>query len=255
MIRKRIIPVLLLKNNGLYKGVGYDKYVYIGDPINAVKIFNDMEVDELIFLDIEASKNNNVISQEFVEKLSEECFMPFSVGGGIKSIKDAKKLISAGAEKIILNNWAIKMPELITEISNSFGKQSVVVAIDVKKNWLGKERVYRLSGKKSIKINLEEWVKEVEKRGAGEILINSIEMDGKMSGYDVDLINRVTKSVSIPVIAGCGAGAVSHFIDAFKAGAEACAGGSMFVFHGPRRGVLINYPSKVERESLFNDDC
>lgn len=251
MIRKRIIPVLLLKNNGLYKGVGYDKYVYIGDPINAVKIFNDMEVDELIFLDIEASKNNKVISQEFVEKLSEECFMPFSVGGGIKSLKDAKKLISAGAEKIVLNNWAINQPELITEISNSFGSQSVVVSVDVKKNWLGKEKVYSLSGKKSTDLNLEEWIMEIEKRGAGEILINSIEMDGKMNGYNTDLINRVSKSVNTPVIAGCGAGAVSHFKDAFKAGAEACAGGSIFVFHGSRRGILINYPSKEERDSVY----
>ena len=252
MIRKRIIPVLLLKNNGLYKGVGYDKYVYIGDPINAVKIFNDMEVDELIFLDIEASKNNKVISQEFVEKLSEECFMPFSVGGGIKSLKDAKKLISAGAEKIILNNWAINKPELITEISNSFGSQSIVVAVDTKKNWLGKQKVYSLSGKKSTDLNLDEWIMEIEKRGAGEILINSIEMDGKMSGYNIELINRVSKSVNIPVIAGCGAGSVAHFKDAIKAGAEACAGGSVFVFHGPRRGVLINYPSKEEIKNIYN---
>jgi len=252
MIRKRIIPVLLLKNNGLYKGVGYDKYVYIGDPINAIKIFNDMEVDELIFLDIEASKNNMVISQEFVEKLSEECFMPFSVGGGIKSVKDAKKLISAGAEKVVLNNWAINQPELITEISNSFGSQSIVVAVDTKKNWLGKQKVYSLSGKKSTDLNLDEWIMEIEKRGAGEILINSIEMDGKMSGYNIELINRVSKSVNIPVIAGCGAGSVAHFKDAIKAGAEACAGGSVFVFHGPRRGVLINYPSKEEIKNIYN---
>jgi cyclase len=251
MIRKRIIPVLLLKNNGLYKGVGYDKYVYIGDPINAVKIFNDMEVDELIFLDIEASKNNKVISQEFVEKLSEECFMPFSVGGGIKSVKDVKKLISAGAEKVVLNNWAINQPELITEISNSFGSQSMVVAVDTKKNWFGKQKVYSLSGKKSTDLNLDEWIMEIEKRGAGEILINSIGMDGKMSGYNTELINRVSKSVNIPVIAGCGAGSVTHFKDAIKAGAEACAGGSVFVFHGPRRGVLINYPSKEERDSIY----
>ncbi|MAJ05445.1 MAG: imidazole glycerol phosphate synthase subunit HisF [Crocinitomicaceae bacterium] len=252
MIRKRIIPVLLLKNNGLYKGVGYDKYVYIGDPINAVKIFNDMEVDELIFLDIEASKKNKVISQRFVEKLSEECFMPFSVGGGIKSLEDAKKLISAGAEKIVLNNWAVNRPEIITEISNSFGSQSIVVAVDVKKNWLGKEKVYRFSGERPTKLNLEEWVMEIEKRGAGEILINSIELDGKMNGYNTDLINRVSKSVNIPVIAGCGAGVVSHFKDAFKAGAEACAGGSVFVFHGARKGVLINYPSKEELENIYN---
>jgi cyclase len=252
MIRKRIIPVLLLKNNGLYKGVGYDKYVYIGDPINAVKIFNDMEVDELIFLDIEASKNNKVISQEFVEKLSEECFMPFSVGGGIKSVKDVKKLISAGAEKVVLNNWAINQPELITEISNSFGSQSMVVAVDTKKNWFGKQKVYSLSGKKSTDLNLDEWIMEIEKRGAGEILINSIEMDGKMSGYNIELINRVSKYVNIPVIAGCGAGSVAHFKDAIKAGAEACAGGSVFVFHGPRRGVLINYPSKEEIKNIYN---
>lgn len=252
MIRKRIIPVLLLKNNGLYKGVGYDKYVYIGDPINAVKIFNDMEVDELIFLDIEASKNNKVISQEFVEKLSEECFMPFSVGGGIKSVKDVKKLISAGAEKVVLNNWAINQPELITEISNSFGSQSMVVAVDTKKNWFGKQKVYSLSGKKSTDLNLDEWIMEIEKRGAGEILINSIEMDGKMSGYNIELINRVSKSVNIPVIAGCGAGSVAHFKDAIKVGAEACAGGSVFVFHGPRRGVLINYPSKEEIKNIYN---
>lgn len=251
MIRKRIIPVLLLKNNGLYKGVGYNKYVYIGDPINAVKIFNDMEVDELIFLDIEASKKNKLISQEFVEKLSEECFMPFSVGGGIKSLEDAKKLISAGAEKVVLNNWAVNRPEIITEISNSFGSQSIVVGVDTKKNWLGKQKVYSLSGKKLTDLNLEKWVMEIEKRGAGEILINSIEMDGKMNGYNFELINRVSKSVNIPIIAGCGAGGVSDFKKAFEIGADACAAGSMFVFHGARKGVLINYPSKEEIENIY----
>ena len=151
-----------------------------------------------------------------------------------------------------MNNWAVNNPEIITEISNSFGSQSIVVAVDTKKNWLGKQKVYSLSGKKSTDLNLDEWIMEIEKRGAGEILINSIEMDGKMSGYNIELINRVSKSVNIPVIAGCGAGSVAHFKDAIKAGAEACAGGSVFVFHGPRRGVLINYPSKEEIKNIYN---
>ncbi|MDD3877304.1 MAG: AglZ/HisF2 family acetamidino modification protein [Bacteroidales bacterium] len=251
MIKKRIIPVLLLKNMGLYKGIHFKNYVYIGDPINAVKIFNDMDVDELVFLDIECSQKKGTIDLNFVKNLAEECFMPFSVGGGIDSLDKASQIFKAGAEKVILNTKAVENPDLISQISKNYGSQSVVVSIDVKKNWLGKYCLYVYSGGKQVNCNLIEWVRKAEQLGAGEILLNSIDQDGTMKGYDINLINWVAKEVKIPVIACGGAGHVRDFKSAIDAGADACAAGSMFVFHGPRKGILINYPEKSELNNLF----
>ncbi|OGV45657.1 MAG: imidazole glycerol phosphate synthase subunit HisF [Lentisphaerae bacterium GWF2_44_16] len=247
MLRPRIFPTLLLSGQGLVKGVKFKDYKYIGDPLNAVKIFNDKKVDELIFLDISATREGKKISPDFVSKIADECFMPFSVGGGIESAGEAREILSAGAEKVSINTAAVKNPALIGEIADTFGRQSVVVSIDVKTNWLGRQKVVIASGKKMTDLNPIEWALEVEKMGAGEILLNSVDRDGTMSGYDLKLIRSVVDAVHIPVIACGGAGCLKDLSDGIHAGgAQAVSAGSFFVFHGRRRGVLINFPSEKE---------
>lgn len=253
MFRPRIIPVLLLKNKGLVKTVKFSKPKYVGDPINAVKIFNDLETDELIFLDITATKEARTISPELVKDIGDEAYMPFAVGGGINKIQDVENLIRMGAEKVVMNSAAALNPALITEAANHFGNQSIVVSIDVKKGIFGKYSIFVRSGTIKIETDLISYCKNAESSGAGEIMINSIDRDGTMSGYDLELIKIVTGSVSIPVIACGGAGNLNDFKDAVKiSDASAAAAGSMFVFHGPRKAVLINYPERQELIRLFN---
>jgi imidazole glycerol-phosphate synthase subunit HisF len=253
VFRPRIIPVLLLKNKGLVKTVKFSKPKYVGDPINAVRIFNDLETDELIFLDITATNESRTVSPDLVKDIGDEAYMPFAVGGGINKIQDVERLIKMGAEKVVLNTSVAINPALITEAANHFGNQSIVVSIDVKKNILGKYNVFVKSGSKNADLNLIDYCKNAESSGAGEIMINSIDKDGTMSGYDIELIKSVSESVSIPVIACGGAGKLHDFIDAIKtAGASAAAAGSMFVFHGPRKAVLVNYPEREELVKLFN---
>jgi imidazole glycerol-phosphate synthase subunit HisF len=253
MFRPRVIPVLLLKAKGLVKSQNFDRYRYIGDPINTVKIFNDLEADELIFLDITATKEGRTISLDLVKDIGDEAYMPFAVGGGIHRVEEIGQLISAGAEKVVLNTATANNPALIGEAAKLFGSQSIVVSIDVKKKWLGKYQVFACSGSKGIKTALIDYVKEVEAAGAGEIMINSIDRDGMMNGYDLELIGSVAEAVSIPVIACGGAGKIEDLAQAvLKGGASAAAAGSMFVFHGPRRAVLINYPERKELLTIFN---
>ena len=254
MYRPRVIPVLLLKGLGLVKTVKFDKERYIGDPINAVRIFNDFEVDELAFVDITATNENRVVSLDLVKKIGDEAFMPFAVGGGITTLDDIKQLLSAGAEKVIINTAAVTNPNLIEQAANSFGNQSIIVSVDIKKSLFNKYTIYTNSGSKKFRVDFFiEHIKKIESLGAGEILINSIDNDGMMQGYDIELINQVSNAVSIPVIAAGGAGATRDFGQAFKEGqASAVAAGSMFVYHGPRRAVLINYPDKNELFHVFN---
>jgi imidazole glycerol-phosphate synthase subunit HisF len=252
MIRPRIIPVLLLRGEGLVKGVQFKDYKYIGDPMNAVKIFSNKEVDELLFLDIFATAENRSISVDLVRKIADEAYMPFGVGGGIRTVGEIKSLLAAGAEKISLNTSAVENPGLIEEVASFSGSQSVVVSIDVKKNWKGDYQVFTHSGNKPSGLHPIDWAAKVEKHGAGEILLNSIDCDGTMKGYDIKLITDVAKTVNIPVIACGGAGIVNDFADAIhSAGASAAAAGSFFVFHGPKRAVLINVPSESELQSVF----
>jgi cyclase len=252
MFRPRIIPVLLLKGSGLVKTQQFRKSSYIGDPINSVRIFNDLEADELIFLDILAAKENRTISFDLVKQIGDEAFMPFAVGGGIRNLKDAAAMINAGAEKVVLNTIFIENTEVITEISKTFGNQSVVVSIDAKENLFGDYKIYIKDGLKKIALHPMIAAKKAEDFGAGEIFLNSITHDGMMQGYDLELIKQVSESVNIPVIACGGAGNLSHMKEAFKNGANALAAGSMFVYHGPRKAVLINYPEKKELISYFN---
>jgi cyclase len=249
MFRPRIIPVLTLKGKGLVKTIKFDKKRarYIGDPINAVHIFNDFEADELIFLDITATLENRCISSELVKIIGEEAYMPFAVGGGITNIKQIHQLISAGAEKVVINTSFIKTPELISEASRQFGNQSIVAAIDIKKNQMGKYKIYIQDGSKQVNIDIALHIRNLEKMGAGELFINSIDRDGTMSGYDLELVKYISELVKIPVIACGGAGMLSDLIKVTRqANASAASAGSMFIYHGSRNAVLINYPDKKE---------
>ena len=247
MFRPRVIPVLLLKNQGLVKSKKFKDYRYIGDPINAVKIFNDLKADELVFLDTAASIEKRLISLEFVKNIGEEANMPFAVGGGIRTIEDIRKIINAGAEKVIINTFAAENPNFIKQASETFGSSTIVVCIDVKKKLFGKEQTWILSGNKSTGYAPEDFGKLMEQNGAGEIIIQSIENDGLMTGYNIELIKRISESVTIPVVALGGAGEIQHLKEAYIEGkANGLAAGSMFVYQGVKHGVLINYPDKSE---------
>lgn len=250
---KRVIPCLLLRNNGLVKTVRFKESVYIGDPINAVKIFNEKEVDELIFLDIDATKNNKEPSFELISNIASECFMPFAYGGGIKSIEQIEKIIKSGAEKIVINTSAFQHRGFIKEAADRFGSSTIVVSIDIKKGFFDGNTVYIRGGSKNTGKNPVEYAKEMEDEGAGELFINSIDRDGLMQGYDLELIKSISNAVKIPVIACGGAGKLEDFKAAIQyGGASAVSAGSFFVFQGKRRAVLITYPTYSEVSALFN---
>ena len=247
MFRPRIIPVLLLRGDALVKTRGFGKDTYIGDPINAVRIFNDLKADELVFLDIMASRQNRCISLEFVRRVGEESNMPFAVGGGIRTVEDIRALLGAGAEKVILNTYAASDPNLVEKAAQAFGSSTIVVCIDVKKNLLRQPRTWIFGGTRSTGSAPQEFAREMERKGAGEIIVQSISRDGMMEGYDLDLTRTIADSVTIPVIALGGAGSPEHLRQAHVEGhATGLAAGSLFVFHGPKRGVLINYPERRE---------
>ncbi|MEZ0394848.1 MAG: AglZ/HisF2 family acetamidino modification protein [Anaerolineales bacterium] len=246
MIRPRVIPALLLKGQGLVKTVRFKEPRYLGDPINIVRIFNDKEVDELIFLDITATNEKRRPPFEMLGKITGECFMPLGYGGGIRSLEDVRTLLGLGIEKVILNTAAVEMPDLVGQVADYAGSQAVVISMDVKRNLLGKYEVFIHSGRQGTGLDPVRHAQEMERRGAGELFVNSIDRDGTMQGYDLDLIRRVAEAVSIPVIACGGAGNLQHLAEAIQAGASAAAAGSLFVFQGPLRGVLISYPSREE---------
>ncbi|MGA2463620.1 MAG: AglZ/HisF2 family acetamidino modification protein [Thermodesulfobacteriota bacterium] len=251
MLKIRVIPFLLLKNRGLVKTVRFEDPVYIGDPINAVKIFNDKEVDELVFLDITATIEKRKPNFNLIADLASECFMPFGYGGGIRDLNDIKRIFSLGVEKVIINSFAAESPTFIKMAAELFGSQSIVVSIDVRRNLFGKYIVYTHGGRMATKLEAVTFAKQMEEMGAGEILLTSIDHDGKMIGYDVELIKNVTSRLTIPVIAAGGAGRIQDFSDAIKkGGAAAVSAGSMFVFHGRHRAVLISYPGTEELEML-----
>src|SRR5512134_1823930 len=252
MIRPRVIPALLLQGQGLVKTVKFRNPTYLGDPINIVRIFNDKEVDELVFLDINATNENRPPAFKMLANITSECFMPLGYGGGICSMDDIKTLLSIGIEKIILNTSAVENPALVRAAADYAGSQAVVISIDVKKSFLGKYEVWTRSGKKGTGLDPVKHAIEMEKQGAGELLINSIDRDGTMQGYDLDLIRRISDAVSIPVVACGGAGSVADLAAAVRIGGASAAGaGSLCVFHGPHRAVLINFPSPAELESAF----
>jgi cyclase len=247
MFRPRIIPVLLLKGPALVKSVRFSDHKYIGDPINAVRIFNELKADELVFLDIEASKEKRPISLDFVRNVGEEAFMPFSVGGGIRSIENIETLLAAGAEKVVINTHAAEDPGFIKKASDAFGSSTIVVCIDVKKKLFQGDRAWIMSGRRATRFSPVEFAHLMEENGAGELIVQSIERDGTMSGYDNELIGSISRTVKIPVIALGGAGRKEDLIGAYRDGhANALAAGSMFVYQDKQKGVLINYPEKKE---------
>jgi cyclase len=246
-----VIPVLLLEGrNSLVKTREFSNPVYIGDPLNAVKIFNEKETDELIVLDITASREKEEPDYHCIEQIATECFMPVTYGGGVRSTDQFRRVIACGIEKVAMNTAVLENPELISEAASHFGSSSVVVSIDIRKNWLNQSAVYSHTGLKSRLPDPLLFAKRAEELGAGEILFQSVNRDGAMNGYDLDWIRLLSTQLSIPLIACGGAGGLEHFAAALVAGASAVAAGSKFVFWGKHRAVLINYLSQQEINQL-----
>ena len=247
MLATRVMPCLLLRNRGLVKTIKFDKPTYVGDPVNTVRIFNEKEVDELIFLDITATIENKRPQLELLHEIASECFMPFTYGGGVKTLEDMAAIFKLGAEKIAINREAFDRPALIEHAAARFGSQAVVASIDVKKRrFRGGYTVHVNGGRKDTGLEPVAYAKRMESLGAGEILLTSIDRDGTMDGYDLELVAQVAGALAIPVIACGGAGSVDDFRRAKQAGASAVAAGSMVVYQGKNRAVLVNFPRKQE---------
>jgi cyclase len=253
MRRIRVIPVLLLHKAGLVKSIRFKDYKYVGDPINAVKIFNEKEIDEIVVLDIDATANKQGPDFDKIRDLAGEAFIPLAYGGGISNIDQVKKLFFLGVEKIVLNNAAVHNPRLIGEAAALVGSQSVVASVDVKKNLFGKYKVYTSNGRENTGLDPIAFARQLESAGAGEIFLNSIDKDGTYGGYDLTLIRDISHAVSVPLIACGGASEIDDFARAVASGASAVAAGSMFVFQRPHNAVLISYPSQQELiQKLYN---
>ncbi len=250
----RIIPCLLLDGNGLVKTRKFKAPCYVGDPINAIKIFNDKRVDELIFLDIAASRDGKEPNYALMEKLSSECFMPLCYGGGIRNAAQARRIVSLGIEKVSVNASAIHSIAMIGAIAAELGASSTVAAVDVRRNWLGRYRVYNAARGKLTDLDPVAHVVSLVKAGAGEVLINDADQDGEQKGYNLALVRAICGAVDVPVIACGGAGSLADMRAAIKdGGASAAAAGSLFVFKGPHRAVLINYPSQDQISELLGE--
>lgn len=253
MLLPRIIPCLLIRNKGLVKTVKFKNPKYVGDPINAVKIFNEKEVDELIVLDIDASVKKMEPDYSVIENLAAECRMPLCYGGGVTTADQVQKIIQLGVEKVSLSSVVINDPYIVSRSAERVGNQSVVVVLDVKKSFTGTYEVWINNGTKNTHKEVTAFAKKVQDMGAGELVINSIDNDGLMQGYDTRLISKVRESISIPLTVLGGAGSVNHLrsvIDEF--GTIGVAAGSLFVFKGIYKAVLINYPGREEKQSLYN---
>lgn len=254
MLAPRIIPCLLVHNKGLVKTVKFKDAKYVGDPINAVKIFNEKESDELIVLDIDATVEGREPDYKMIENLAAECRMPLCYGGGIKTVEQATKIFNLGVEKIALSSAVIENLKLVSDISKEVGSQSVVVVIDVKKKMFGGYDIYTHNGTKKTNIDLEKFIIELQSLGIGEIVINSIDNDGVMKGYDLSLIEKIKPLINVPMTVLGGAGTledINKLIEKF--GIIGCSAGSLFVFKGKYKAVLINYPNKTEKEKLIRN--
>lgn len=250
MLRPRVIPVLLLKGGGLYKTLRFSQPAYVGDPLNTMRIFNEKEVDEICVLDIGERFGQPGPQFELIREIASEAFMPLSYGGGVRRLEQAQVILKSGVEKVVLNSLAFSDPHEVARIVAYAGSSSVVVSIDVKPNWLGKYEVLTRSGTRKTGLSIVDAARAAENMGAGEILLNSIDRDGTFQGYDMKAVDQVVKAVSIPVVACGGAGSLQHMKDVLAAGASAASAGSMFVYQGRHRAVLISYPSSAEIESL-----
>lgn len=252
MIQNRLIPILLLKGDGLVKTQKFRKPKYVGDPLNAIKIFNDKEVDELVFLDIMASKEKRGPNFELLKKISTECFMPLGYGGGITNMADIEQIFNIGFEKVILNTSALNNTGLITEVAKASGIQSVVGSIDYKKSFFKGIRVYDHAKGKTTNKDVLEHAKTLVDAGVGEIIINCVDRDGTMVGYDVEFVTSFAAKISVPVVVAGGAGSLTHVRELLESKqVSAAAAGSMFVFHGPHKAVLINYPNQEKIKFIY----
>lgn len=251
MRRIRVIPTLLISNKKLVKTVNFKNPSYVGDPINAVKIFNEKEVDEVAIIDISATKNNKEPNYNLISDIAGEAFMPLSYGGGISKVEYAKKIIQCGVEKLIINNASQKNFEFIKNLKSELGSQSIVISIDIKKNWLGRYKIYSYLRNRSLNFDIIDFVTCLEKSGAGEILLNYVDKEGTFLGYDVKHCAKITNKLDIPVILSGGCSSLNDMYRAIKVGnASAVAAGSYFVYQLPHKAVMINYP---EQKKLMND--
>lgn len=252
MLRPRIIPCLLVHKGGLVKTVSFKSPKYVGDPINAVKIFNEKEADELVVLDIDVTANNGEPDYRMIANLAAECRMPLCYGGGVKTPEQAKRIIGLGVEKVAISAAAVESPELITRIADEIGRQSVVVVLDVKKRMFGKDYdVLTRNAKNNTKQSVFDIAAQAEKYGAGELVINSIDLDGQMKGYDITLAERIRQTVKIPITILGGAGTLNDLESLIRAcGVIGASAGSLFVFKGVYKAVLINYPTLAQRDEL-----
>lgn len=250
MLRSRIIPCLLVKNHGLVKTVGFQEPKYVGDPINAVRIFNEKEVDELIVVDIDASTLGREPDYTLIEQLAAECRMPLCYGGGVKTSSQIERIVALGVEKVALSSGALEHPQVIEAAGASVGSQSVVVVLDFRKNKNGRYEVYTHNGTRATGRDPVELAAEMERRGAGEIVLNSIDRDGRMNGYELELIAQVRQRVSVPLTVLGGAGSLKDMEQVIaRFGPIGVAAGSLFVFKGVYRAVLINYPDRAAKSA------
>lgn len=252
MLKHRVIPVLLLRNNGLVKTTCFKNPKYVGDPVNAVRIFNEKEVDELMLLDIAASKENREPNFAMIEQIAGECFMPLAYGGGVRSVEQAQRIYALGVEKICIQTAALESPTLVTDLALRFGSQSVMVSVDVKRNWMGRPYIYGSAKTLSRGANWIERIQQLVDAGAGEVLLNAVDKDGTMEGPDLALIQQISQVIEVPLVAVGGVGSLGDIKAAVDAGASAVAAGAFFVYHGPHRAVLITYPKYDELEALFS---
>ena len=252
MLRTRIIPTLLLRNESLVKTKKFSNFTYVGDPVNTVRIFNELEVDELLFLDITATRENRSPNLKVLVDIADECFMPLGYGGGINSLDQAKSVFGIGFEKIAINTQALENPDLISEIASKFGSQAVIASIDVKKDLFGRQFVYTNCGRNNTRRDPVILAAELEKSGAGEILLTSIDREGTWDGFDLELLRRVSEAVTVPVIAHGGAGCLQDISNAVALGkASAVALGSMVVFQKKGMGVLVNFPDSDALQKII----
>jgi cyclase len=240
----RVMPTLLLKGKGVYKTVKFKSETYIGDPINIVKILNEKEVDELVFLDIEATPLGKEPDYDLINDIASEAFMPVAYGGGIKSLKEIEQILRLGIEKVVINSSFYENSNLISSAAKVFGSQSIVVSLDVRKNFWGKYELYSKGGRQKQALGAMEAARLAQERGAGEIIVTSIDRDGTFLGYDLSLIQAVALEVTIPIVAQGGASSLEDFAAAVRMGASAVAAGSFFVFYGKHRAVLVTYPER-----------
>ena len=245
MRRARVIPCLLIQGNGLVKTRKFKDPVYVGDPVNAMRIFSDKEADEIVVLDIDASKNSVEPNYELIAEMAGEAFMPMAYGGGVTSVEQVRRLIRCGIEKVVINSAAVGSLEWIREAVGIYGSQAIVGGVDVKKTLLGGYRVVIRSATVEAPVDLDRHISNLVSVGVGEIFVNSVDRDGSMAGYDLQLIRRVTKGINVPIVVCGGAGTINHLAEGVRNGASAVAAGSMFVFHGKHRAVLISYSNEL----------